>query len=232
MEFFDFLIDETNKALDKKDKKPFAFIEGDCWKDEGHSGVILQRDCAYELKGTGYNLATSREFSDEICLYGKDLSEIKKDSSFARITLVSVDAPDDEQKLYDLVKKIEYVKYHCFPKGFMMRSVSDSCKEAVRVSKAAIKKGISFQKIGSLLVKKYKEIPEVKAVRVVFVTDESADYKKLTELAKKDADITKALNHIMENVNFDCNSCNLKPLCDEVEGMRELHFKASGKMGG
>ena len=232
MEFFDFLIDNTSALLKEKAVKQFSSFEGNCWKDEGHSGVILQRDCAYELKGTGFNLATSRNLSDGIYLYGKDLTEIKKDNSFARITLVSIDAPEDEQKLYDLVKKIEYVKYHCFPEGFMMRSASDSCKEAVRVSKTALKKGISFQKIGSLFINKYKEISEVKAVSVIFVTDESVNFNKLTENARKGAEITKALNHIMENMSFDCNSCNLKTLCDEVEGMRELHFKASGKMGG
>lgn len=232
MEFFDFLIDDTSALFDSKNKKQFSLLEGNCWTDEGHSGMILQRDCAYELKGTGFNLVTSRELSDGVFLYGNDLSEIRKDRSYARITLVSVDAPEDEQKLYDLVKKIEYVKYHCFPEGFMMRSASDSCKEAVRVSKTSINKGISFQKIGSLFINKYKEIPEVKSVSVIFVTDESVAYSKLSEFAKKSADITKALNHIMEDLNFDCNSCNLKPLCDEVEGMRELHFKASGKMGG
>lgn len=232
MEFFDFLIDDTSALLRDKSEKHFSLSEGERWKDEGHSGVILQRDCAYELKGTGFNLVTSRDFSDGIYLYGKDLSEIKKDNGFARITFVSIDAPEDEQKLYDLVKKIEYVKYHCFPEGFMMRSASDSCKEAVRVSKKAIKNGISFQKTGSLFINKYKEIPGVKAVRLIFVTDDTVDYSRLTQIAKKGADITKALNHIMEDLNFDCNSCNLKPLCDEVEGMRELHFKASGKMGG
>ena len=232
MEFFDFLIDDTSALLKEKDRKQFSLLEGNCWTDEGHSGVILQRDCAYELKGTGFNLVTSRDFSDGIYLYGKDLSEIKKDNGFARITFVSIDAPEDEQKLYELIKKIEYVKYHCFPEGFMMRSVSDSCKEAVRVSKTALKKGINLQKIGSLFINKYKEIPEVKAVSVIFVTDESVDFNKLTENARKGAEITKALNHIMENMSFDCNSCNLKPLCDEVEGMRELHFKASGKTGG
>lgn len=232
MEFFDFLIDDTSALLDGKEKKRFPLSEGDFWNDEGHSGVILQRDCAYELKGTGFNLVTSRKLDEGIYLYGKDLSDIRKDSGFARIAIVSVDAPEDEQKLYDLVKKIEYVKYHCFPEGFMMRSASDSCKDAVRVSKKAIKNGISFQKTGSLFINKYKEIPSVKAVRLIFVTDDTVDYSRLTQIAKKGADITKALNHIMEDLNFDCNSCNLKPLCDEVEGMRELHFKASGKMGG
>ena len=37
-------------------------------------------------------------------------------------------------------------------------------------------------------------------------------------------DITLTLSKILEGMPTDCNSCNLKPICDEVEGMKELHF--------
>ena len=41
----------------------------------------------------------------------------------------------------------------------MMRSTSKTHKEAVRVSKEALKNGMSFEKIGDLFIKKYKENP-------------------------------------------------------------------------
>jgi hypothetical protein len=28
----------------------------------------------------------------------------------------------------------------------------------------------------------------------------------------------------MTGVNLDCDTCNLKAICDEVEGMKALHF--------
>ena len=37
-------------------------------------------------------------------------------------------------------------------------------------------------------------------------------------------DITMSLSKILEGMPTDCGSCNLKPICGEVEGMRELHF--------
>ena len=43
-------------------------------------------------------------------------------------------------------------------------------------------------------------------------------------LAVKIKRTTSALNHILDNV-FDCSTCNLKEICDEVEGMKELHIK-------
>lgn len=37
-------------------------------------------------------------------------------------------------------------------------------------------------------------------------------------------DITMTLSKILEGMPTDCGACNLKPICDEVEGMKELHF--------
>ena len=96
---------------------------------------------------------------------------------------------------------------------------------SLQLQKDALKKGISFEKAGNLLISKYKENPKVKAVKVIFVTASGADYKKLEAMAQKSGSIAEALNHIMNNVKFDCDTCNLKPVCDEVEGMKELHFK-------
>ena len=128
------------------------------------------------------------------------------------------------KKLKDKLKKIDYVKYHLFPNGYMIRSTSRSHKESVRVSKSAINDGISFSNIGSLMIKKYKENPAVKGVRLIFITSPEADYAKAERIAQKNYEITETLNHVMNSVVFDCKTCNLKAVCDEVEGMKELHF--------
>ena len=111
----------------------------------------------------------------------------------------------------------------------MLRTVSTSHKENARVTKEAIAKGISFQKVGSLLVSKYLENENVRAARVIYVTDSAADFDRLERIAQRNYDITETLNHIMKNLPLDCSACNLKKICDEVEGMRELHFKQNRK---
>ena len=63
------------------------------------------------------------------------------------------------------------------------------------------------------------------SVKVIFVTEEKVDFSSLSAIAEKNNKITETLNHIMNSVNFDCDTCNLKAICDEVEGMKELHFK-------
>ncbi len=227
MNFFDSLINDIEAEIRKFPQKNLPFNENECWSELKNSTVLMLRDTSFELKGTGFNLVTENNFNDEIILVGKDLNEIKKDTPFSRVCIISVSPEADEQELYKLIRKIEYVKYKFFPDGYMIRSSSDSQKEAVRVSKKAVKEGISFENIGSLLIRKFKNISGVKAVKVIFVTDEDADYKHFQKTARKSDDITKALNHIMNTVNFDCDSCGLKAICDEVEGMKEMHFKVT-----
>ena len=231
MEFFDSLIGEVSALADTSQKISYAYNEASLWADEGYSQVILQRDTAFELDGVGFNLVTSSDVSDGITVVGDELRDISDSRSFARICLLHIDKSDDEQDYYRLIKKADYVKYHHFPSGYMIRTTSRSHKESVRVAKSALKKGISFEKVGNLLISKYKENPKIKAVKVIFVTDTNADYKKLEAMAQKSFSIAETLNHIMNSVTFDCDSCNLKPICDEVEGMKELHFK-NASMGG
>lgn len=227
MEFFDSLISEVSALVVKLPLKVFPFRSDKAWKDIGYNQVILQRDTAFEISGTGFNLVTSSETEDEVIVAGADLPEIKKSCKFARVSVLQIENSEDEQKIYNLIRKTEYVKYHYFPEGYMIRTSSRSHQEAVRVSKLAVKNKITFENVGDLLINKYKEIPGVKGVKVVFITDPDTDFHALEEAAKKSNRITETLNHIMNSVKFDCDSCNLKPICDEVEGMKELHFKNS-----
>lgn len=225
MNFFDKLIEEAELLVPSENKKKYLY-SAPLWEDIGRNEVIMLRDSAYELDGCGFNLVTSKQIeNDEIIVAGEDLNEINSNSSFARVSIIQIDNVENEQAAYDLIRKIEYAKYHFFPKGYMMRTSSRSQKETVRISRTALNNGLTFEKAGSLLINKYKDNKAVKAVRVIFITDKNADFKALEALAKNNYNITETLNHIMNSVKFDCDSCNLKPICDEVDGMKELHFK-------
>lgn len=226
MNFFDELIDEVNDCLHGLDRK--SCTSQKLWQDAGRNEVILQRDTEYELDGIGFNLITTKPIGEsEVVVIGNELNQITDETRFTRISVIQIDDIEDEQKAYNLIRKIEYAKYHYFPKGFMVRTASTSHKEMVRVSKEALRNGLSFDGVGNLLINKYKENSAVRAVKVIYVTDKAVDYDRLEKIAKRNYDITETLNHIMNNINFDCSSCNLKPICDEVEGMKELHFKNS-----
>ena len=225
MKFFDSLIRETETLLASSSKK--GFLRTVPWKDAEQNQMIVLRDTAFELEGVGFNLVTSAEIPDGILLVGDDLDSIRENRQFARISLVQIQDGSNDQAEYNLIKKIDYVKYHIFPEGFMMRSTSRSYLEAVRISKTAIQNGINFQRIGSLMIDKYHQIPAVKGVTVIFVTAPNVDYVQFNKIAEKSHAVTETLNHVMNKVVFDCDTCNLKVICDEVEGMKSLHFSQS-----
>ncbi len=225
MDFFNSLINDVFATCAPFSEKEYK--QGEKWKDLGKNQIVLQRDTAYELEGIGFNLITSDKIDEGITVIGPDLSEISGNCNFARISIIEIDDVDGEQKAYNLIKKLEYVKYHHFPEGYMIRTASRSHKENVRVSKSSIKNGIDFGKIGSLLIEKYKENSAVNSVRIIFITEKDFPVERLNAIAKRNSEITETLNHIMNSVNFDCETCKLKPVCDEVEGMKELHFKNS-----
>lgn len=195
--------------------------------DAGKNQLIFQDDTAYELGGGSLPAVSSLAFTDssihipedEVLLLGKELKDITRDTPFARITLLRVneDAMGDGNRLYQTIRKIEYTRYHVNPEGFMPRISPFSHRESVRVSKKALSKGLSFADVGALFINEYHKHPQVEAVRLIFVTEESFPYDRLSSIMKKSEDITQALDHIMKNVKMDCNTCSLKEICAEVE---------------
>ena len=155
--------------------------------------------------------------------------ELHDDVSFARLAFLLADRLDgDDEAIYQAIRDMEFVKYHVFPEGYMVRISSESNREQVRLSKAAVSRGINFRKIGAAYIKGYHKNEHVKRVQLVFVTDDAV-VAELAKTAKKVDDITRTLTHILEGIPTDCGSCNLKPICDEVEGMREMHFGMRNK---
>ena len=100
----------------------------------------------------------------------------------------------------------------------MVRVSSESNQEQVRVAKSALKSGITFARVGAAYIQKYRELPGVRHVRLIFATDPPA-LKELIANARQVDAITKTLTHILDGLPTDCGHCTLKPVCDEVEGM-------------
>ncbi|MDR1970996.1 MAG: hypothetical protein LBQ46_03655 [Treponema sp.] len=234
MELFNGVMEETLEMLSGFPHKKWDYDESLCWEDLNESELVLAKDQAFELGGGGkqglnVTCVTTSPLPvdrDEILLYGQDLDAIKEDSDYARLSFLRIASPGEEDEAaYKAVRDIEFVKYHVFPRGFMIRINSEDCREQVRVSRRAVKAGISFKAAGFDFIKKYRQKPLVKNVKITFIAGPGFDYRALEKQAKTAAGITNALTHIMEGLDLSCSSCALKPVCDEVEGMRELHFR-------
>lgn len=201
------------------------------WKDVGEHHMILAREMAYELGGQGMLglsgcLFTTKAllFPAGVYLYGKDLTQIRTSQSYARIVLAELTENDDEEALYRIFREIDYIRYHIHPAGYMARISPISQREPVRVGKDALKNNMSFRDIGQLYLERYLQISQVKNVNVIFVTEKTFDYRALEQTFHKAEQITQSLDHIFTSLNMDCDTCSLKKVCDEVEGLRALHF--------
>ena len=79
--------------------------------------------------------------------------------------------------------------------------------------------------VGCSLIRAFKENDDVEFVRTVFITKKEFDYRALSDLAQKAKKTTDAVHSTLQLDELDCASCKMKPICDEVEGLRELHLK-------
>ena len=238
MELYNSLIGETRALFEKLPRKAWDYNPKGAWASNDSSELVLQKDAAYELGASGKGSANFVLFTsssdlvdkDQVILCGKDLKEIKGDCDFARIVLLRIGVlDDDDEAVYRTLRDIEFAKYHVYPQGYMVRISPESYREQVRVSREAVRKGISFQALGNSYITEYKKNPNVINATVIFLTDPAADYAAFKALAKKSADVTGTLTHIFEGLPTDCSVCALKDICDEVEGMKELHFGVGDK---
>ncbi len=194
------------------------------------NSVIFLSDTAFELGGSQcpcvscLAISSDIEFSNSVYLLGNDLDKIKSDSPFLKFVFIQLDDFDDEQNTFNKIKELEALRYHLSIDGFMTRASALNMREQVRVSKKAIKSGVTFADYGNTLLSKYFEFDCVKSAEIYFATDFD-DFEKLNVIAKKISQTTAALNHIFDNVMFDCSTCNLKEICDEVDGLKEIHLK-------
>ncbi|WP_033154546.1 carbon monoxide dehydrogenase [Pseudobutyrivibrio ruminis] len=233
MKLYDESIKELLAGLDISEAKSLDIVNAN-WTDVGDHNLILRADMAYELGGGTHPAVSAMAVTcndkfvngDEVLLIGPDLNEIKTDTPYARIAIVKVaeESLGDGNALYNAIRKIEYVRYHINPKGYMTRISASNNREPVRVGKDALKDGLDFAKVGKLFLDTYHENKNIEAVKLIFITDPAFDYKSLAGQAKHLEDITGAIDHIFKNVMMDCGSCSLQKVCDEVEGLRELHF--------
>ena len=230
---------------------------GEAWPDSGEQSLILRSEMAYELGGgalpaiSGLGLTSSRRLvnGDEIWLYGQDLPELRQDSAYARLTFLRVaeedpgsfgegafaegsdaDSGDAEAKdAYASIRKLEYSRYQVNPKGYMMRISAAQGREPVRVGREALAQGLDFAKAGGLFLSGYHRHPRVLAVKLIFITLPDFPFDELASLSQTIEEITKSLDHILGNLKMDCAACQLKQVCDEVEGLRELHFSQAAR---
>lgn len=233
MKIFDEVTEQMLSLLPETVDKSVLFDPSLCAQNGDKNAILFRSDTAYELGGSGKESVSSIVFTnmpsgkDEVLLYGPDLNEINKDIPFAHLTFVSLRQKNDEELTYEQLKNIGFTVFQLYPKRYHIRISPSASKEQVRVAKAAVysKQPLSFMNIGCSLIEEFKKNDDIEAVRTVFITKEDFNYRALSDLAVKVRKITDAVHSTLQLDELDCASCKMKPICDEVEGLRELHLK-------
>lgn len=211
-----------------------ATCSADFWEQESEQRILFKKDMAYELGGSnlpaysGIAFTSDTSIKGEIIVCGPDLPKIQSDNPYARLTILRVDdsAWKDNEQAYRVMRRLDYTRYHVYPKGFSMRISAAAHREPVRIGRGELKAGLDFKQVGKLFLTAYYSHPEVLGVRIFFITEPDFPYEEFGEAVRKMDSITESLNEIFNNLLMDCAACKLKPVCDEVEGLRELHFVA------
>lgn len=232
MKVYDKVIKDTIGILKDYEFKELKINKNTNWNCLKNNEFLMEREVAFELGHrinpcTVYNCLTSNDElikEDRILLYGKDLNEIEENCNFSRITFMNVDKVEDPNQAYIRIKRLEYERFKIIPEGYMILSSSLQNRENIRVSKNAIKKGINFETIGNLFINHYKKIEGVNNVWMIFLVGDYPFIENLVQESSEVDAITNAFDHILKNVITDCTICPLKIICEDIEGLRELHF--------
>lgn len=230
---YDELIKTTLTILENYEQKQLKVNPEVKWNLLKANEYLMGKEVAFELGErfkpcTTYNLATGDKNligNDDIILIGKDLPELKENTNFTRIALFNIDDEKDQNRTYLAIKKLDYERYKIIPEGYMILSSSFEQKENIRVSKKAIKNGLSFEILGNIYINHYKQMEGVNNVKIIFITGDYPMIPALCDLAKKTNEITETFDHVLKNVILDCEVCPLKTICNDIEALREEHFK-------
>lgn len=236
MNVYDNLIRETLGVLQKQSLAELQVKHCE-WNMLDTNEFLMGREVAFELgdrfkESTVVHIPTSDKTligEDKVFLIGKDLQSIRGNTNFSRVALFNIDDIPDPNKAYIGIKKLNYERYKIIPEGYMVLSSSFENKENVRVSKKAIKKGLTFETLGNLYIQRYKQLKGVNNVQIYFIVGDQDFVKDLVELSKKVNEVTDAFDHILKNVILDCDVCPLKTICEDIEALRELHFSVNKK---
>lgn len=233
MKLFSEVTKEMLSLLPEAPDKSLSYSEEMCAKNGDKNEILFRSDTAYELGGSGKVAVSSMIFADadsvcdEVLLYGRDLDEIKGDTPFAHLTIVGLKEESEEELSYEKLKDIGFTLFQLYPKGYHIRISPSTGKEQVRVAKNALstKPALSFLNVGCNLIKELKKHENVAFVKTIYITKDGFDYRGLSLLSDKARKITDAVKSTFQLDSLDCASCKMKPICDEVDGLRELHFK-------
>lgn len=201
------------------------------WPRDTANHVIFAADTAIELghprtESVAFMLITESfgQVTDEqITIIGPDLPEISaKEVPFGKLTLLRCHGLTEEN-VFEKYNELDMVRIGLRLQDYMLRALPQNMREWSRVSKNGLRAGLSFQILGTELIRDYKKLEYVDDVEVIFITSSAEDIRRLKPTGEKVTRIVDALNQIMADLEFDCAACDFNDICNEIDGLRKMH---------
>ena len=234
---FDAYLDQVKTMLNAEDirgkTKVYTFNENRTWPRTERQ-IILNDETAVEL---GHPSTESVSFliwtesadkikDNNITIIGPDLDQTNAERiPYGKIVLVKTTG-FDKDNAYKRFEKMDHLKFKSELEGFMLRSVPQDYKEWSRVSKKAIKSGFNLKVLGGELIRDLKTLDFVEAVEIIFITSSKEDVARFKPIGEIVSKATMAMNRMFEDLEFDCEHCTFREVCDEIDGMKGMHKKA------
>jgi CO dehydrogenase/acetyl-CoA synthase beta subunit len=210
------------------------------WPKGGGRNIVLKEDLGLELGAPEMESLSCLLWTENlssvadgtITLVGPDFPESAgKSLPFGKVVLVGGEG-FTEDNAYDRHRKMDLLRYSLDLRGFMIRAVSQYMKEWCRVSTAALRESFSARILGSALTGLFREEPFVKAVEVFFFTSSPGDVVKLREITAPAEKIISAMNKMAEEMDFDCEHCDYRPVCDDASQLKSMRDSMMKKAQG
>lgn len=193
--------------------------------NKGSATIVLHEDTWLELgnpntKSTAPVLVTENldlVNDGAITLVGPDIPEARGSLPFAQILLIASDELQDED-----YRKINSFQYELELTGYMIKAVPSSLTIWSRVSNDTAAEGFSFEVLGRAILHRYKSTFNIPSMQIIFVTSSEEDVEELEDLRHKVTRIISAMNKMIEEMSFDCSSCEYLDVCGDVRQLGAL----------
>jgi CO dehydrogenase/acetyl-CoA synthase beta subunit len=199
------------------------------------SSLVMQKDTAVELGGAEGSLFmiiwTGQKgliHPGRISLVGPDLSAaLAAKLPLAQVVLIRGACQDE----YETYQALQDILLNTRGRGLSTRFWPDRRKIWIRVSREALQEGFNLLRYGGTLLSRLTENPAVDEAEIIFVTEPLHDRPQLARAAEKSEAIMEALLKMYDNINFDCDDCDYREVCDEVSALKEIHQRLHEERG-
>lgn len=200
--------------------------------EEG-SNIILEEETAVELGDPRLGSLITLLWGDpslvedgNITLVGPDVSQASPAKIPLGMVVIAGARFSDE---YECYRNLREAVYGVKLRGFMARMMPSRNTIWCRVSRDAISRGFSLFHLGGAIVNSLKRIAEVSSAEIIMATSGKEQVERMRPVVEGARMVVDAMIKMYSEMNFDCESCDYKDVCEEVVELKRIRDRLKEK---